>query len=63
MISQTVNVIVLYSLLAEDLEMVVCFLDFHAIAEPPSIMQKPMTDFLVNGQSAQLASQYACNCK
>ena len=49
----------LYSASAEDLDMVVCFLDFQETKESPRKMQKPVVDLLESGQEAQLASK---NC-
>ncbi|MCI62208.1 hypothetical protein A2U01_0083465, partial [Trifolium medium] len=46
----------LYSDSELDLEIVVCFLDFHEIREEPRNTQKPETDLLVVGQLAQSES-------
>jgi len=48
-----------YSASAEDLKMVVCFLDFQEISDSPKKMQKPVTDLLVSGHLAQSESQKA----
>ena len=53
----------LYSALAEDLETMDCFFDLNDINESPRNTQYPVRDFLVSGQPAQSASQYAFSCK
>ena len=51
-ISQTTTAIALYSASADDLDIVVCFLDFQDINDSPKKMQYPVTDFLVSGHEA-----------
>jgi hypothetical protein len=55
-ISQVVEANERYSTYAEDWEMIVCFLDFQETKESPKKVHKPVTDFLVSGQPAQLES-------
>ena len=53
----------LYFASEEDLEIVVCFLDFHEIGELPSKKRYPVTDLLESGHDAQLESEKACKVR
>lgn len=48
-----------YSASVDDLETLLCFLDFHEISEFPRKMQYPVTDRLVVRQPPQSESQKA----
>jgi len=58
-----VDAIALYSASAEDLDTVVCFLDFQEIKELSRKTQYPVTDLLESTQPAQSESQNAFICK
>ena len=47
----------------DDLDTLVCFLDFQGIIEFPRKMQNPEIDRLEVRQPPQSESQYACNLK
>ena len=61
--SQRETTMNLYSISAEDREMVCCFLDFQDTKESPRNKQNRVTDFLVSGQAAQSASQKTLRLK
>ena len=54
-ISQTIKAMALYSVLAENLETIDYFLDFHKTNESPKNTQNPVVDLLVSTQDAQFA--------
>lgn len=56
-ITQVVDAIARYTVSAEDLEMVFCFLVFQDNKESPNLTQKPVRERRVIGQDAQSESQ------
>ena len=62
-ISQAVEAIALYSALAEERDIVACFLDFHETKESPRKMQNPVIDLLESKHLPQSTSQNALNLK
>lgn len=52
----------LYSASANDLDIDVCFLDFHETCADPKYTQKPVTGRLVSLHATQSTSQKAVNC-
>ena len=60
--SKQVFIVARYSTSVDDVNTLVCFLDFQEIVEFPSKMQNPEIDVVVQ-QPPQSRSQYACDLK